>query len=96
MEVNNMETISITDAKRTLLEIARNVADTGENTILTKRGKPYVVLMSAIEYESIMETLEILQDDDALKDIQESEKDIEVGDWITLEELEHELSSESA
>ncbi len=91
-----METISITDAKRTLLEIARNVADTGENTILTKRGKPYVVLMSAIEYESIMETLEILQDDDALKDIQESEKDIEVGDWITLEELEHELSSESA
>jgi len=91
-----MEAISITEAKRTLLEVARNVANTGENTILTKRGKPYVVLMSVIEYESIMETLEILSDDEAMKDIQESEKDIKAGDWVTLEELENELSSESA
>jgi len=91
-----MEAISITDAKRTLLEIARNVADTGENTILTKRGKPYVVLMSAIEYESIMETLELLSDEEALKDIQESEKDIEAGRWTTLEELENALSSRNS
>ena len=91
-----MEAISITNAKRTLLEIARNVADTGENTIFTKRGKPYVVLLSATEYESLMETLEILTDDKALKDIQESEKDIQAGEWITLEELENELSGQSA
>lgn len=90
-----MEAISITDAKRTLLEVARNVADTGENTILTKRGKPYVVLMSATEYESIMETLEILSDKEALKDIQESEKDIEAGNWITLEELENALPGQN-
>ncbi len=90
-----MEVISITDAKRTLLEVARNVASTGENTILTRRGKPYVVLMSAVEYESIMETLEILSDDTALKDIQDSENDIEAGRWTTLEELENDLSSES-
>jgi len=91
-----MEAISITDEKRTLLEIARNVADTGENTIFTKRGKPYVVLLSATEYESLMETLEILTDDEALKDIQESEKDIQAGEWMTLEELENELSGQSA
>jgi len=83
-----MEAISITDAKRTLLEIARNVADIGENAIFTKRGKPYVVLMSASEYESIMETLEILSDNSSLKDIEESEKEIAEGNWITLEELE--------
>ncbi len=80
-----MEAISITDAKKSLLEIARNVADIGENALLTKRGKPYVVLMSAVEYESIMETLEILSDEEALKDIQESEKDIEAERWTTLE-----------
>jgi len=93
--VNDVEAISITDAKRHLLQVARNVADTGENTILTKRGKPYVVLMSAAEYESIMETLEILADQETLKDIQESEKDISEGRWATLEELENALSSES-
>ncbi|MFQ6044660.1 MAG: type II toxin-antitoxin system Phd/YefM family antitoxin [Candidatus Poribacteria bacterium] len=91
-----MEAISITDAKKTLLEIARNVANIGENTVFTKRGKPYVVLMSAAEYESIMETLEILSDDSALKDIKESEKEIAEGNWITLEELENGLSSKSA
>ena len=91
-----MESISITDAKKSLLEVARNVADTGENAIFTKRGKPYVVLMSAIEYESIMETLEILSDDEAMKDIAESEKEIEAGDWGTLKELENELSSKSS
>ena len=91
-----MEAISITDAKKSLLEIARNVADIGENALLTKRGKPYVVLMSAVEYESIMETLEILSDEEALKDIQESEKDIEAERWTTLEELESELPSKSA
>ena len=91
-----MEALSITDAKRSLLEVARNVADTGENAFFTKRGKPYVVLMSATEYESIMETLEILSDAEALKDIQESEKDIEAGRWTTLEELENALSRKGA
>jgi antitoxin YefM len=91
-----MEAISITDAKKTLLEIARNVADTGENTIFTKRGRPYVVLLSAAEYDSIMETLEILSDNSALQDIAESEKEIAEGNWVTLEELENGLSSKSA
>jgi antitoxin YefM len=90
-----MEAISITDAKRSLLEIARNVADIGENTIFTKRGKTYVVLLSAAEYESIMETLEILSDDSALKDIEESEKEIAEGNWITLEKFENGLSNKS-
>jgi antitoxin YefM len=90
-----MEAISITDAKKTLLEVARNVADTGENAIFTKHGKPYVVLMSAVEYESIIETLEILSDNEALKDIQDSEEDISAGRWTTLERFENGLSSKS-
>jgi len=69
---------SVTEAKRKLLKFAR-LASVGKTVMLTRRGKPYVVMMSAAEYESIQETLEILSDPEAMSSLAKSKEDIQAG-----------------
>jgi prevent-host-death family protein len=76
----------LTEAKKELLELTREAMRLGKVFTLTKHGKPAVVLMDAREYESIVETLEILSDPEEVKGIKEGKKDIEAGRWIDLDE----------
>ena len=86
-----METISVTEAKNTLSELTRKIAELGQTVTITKRGKPYVVMVSADEYESIMETVEILLDADAVAAIQKGRQEINTGRKKSLEAVRHEL-----
>ncbi len=83
--------VPITEAKRKLLEYAREVGDMGKTITLTRRGKPYVVMMSATEYESIQETLEILSDTEAMQALAKSKEDIEAGRLVNWQDLKNEL-----
>ncbi|MBU1261465.1 type II toxin-antitoxin system prevent-host-death family antitoxin [bacterium] len=79
--------ISITEAKKGLLGLAREVMELGKVFTLTKHGKPAVVLMDAKEYESVMETLDILSDSEEVKGIKDGKRDIKAGRWTNLEEI---------
>ena len=83
--------VPITEAKRRLLEYAREVGDMGKTITLTRRGRPYVVMMSAAEYESIQETLEILSDTEAMQALAKSKEDIEAGRLVDWKDLKNEL-----
>ena len=50
--------------------------------------------MGIDEYESILETMEILADEDAMESIRKGREDIKAGRWTSLEDLEHELKNE--
>ena len=67
--VHMINTLSLTEARRTFFEIAQSVQAPNTHFILTEHGKPKVALLSADEFESILETLEVL------KDFPELEKD---------------------
>ena len=86
-----METISVTEAKNTLSELTRKIAELGQTVTITKRGKPYVVMVSADEYENIMETVEILSDADAVAAIQKGRQEIKTGRKKSLEAVRHKL-----
>ena len=47
--------------------------------------------MSDDEHESLMETLDILSQPGALKEIRKAEKELKEGKYVTLEELKAEL-----
>jgi len=83
-------TIPISEARRRFFEINDEVQKPGKHYTFTEKGRPKSVLMSAEEYESWMETFEVMRDFPNLKnDIREVEKDIESGNYknfITLEE----------
>lgn len=84
-------TISITEARKKLFQIAKEVQTPGRSYALTENGKPTVIVMSLEEFESWKETIEVVMEFPNLKkDMEQVEKDIKSGDYLkypTLEEV---------
>lgn len=84
-------TLSISEARKKIFEIAKQVQKPATHYTLTEKGRPKVVMMSAEEFESWKETLEIMEEfPDLKKDVEEADKAIRSGEyknWTTLEEL---------
>ena len=59
----------------------------GDPIEITHRGRVEAVLINSEDYESLLETLEILSDPEAMNAIKESEKDIKAGRLTDLEDL---------
>lgn len=85
-------TISISEARKRIFEIAEEVQAPNKVYTLTSDGKPKAVIMSAEEYESWIETMEVERIfPDLDKDIAETKEAIRTGEykkWATLEDLE--------
>lgn len=73
------QTISISDARATLPDLVDKAKDIMDRFIISKNGEPAAVLVSTEEYESWMETLEIMADKNLVKEIREGIKDIAKG-----------------
>jgi len=67
-----METTSLADAKNRLSELVSAVQGTWERVTITKNGKPAAVLIAVDDLESILETLAVLADPEAMAAIEES------------------------
>ncbi len=86
--MRNNTTLSISEARSKIFDIAEEVQKPGRYFTFTENGKPKAVLMSSSEFESWAETLEVMKIfPDLGKDVAEAEKEYQKGDYITLEEL---------
>ena len=86
--MNTKTTLSISEARKKLFEMAKKVQKPSTHYILTEKGKPKVAFMSAEEFESWQETLEVLCDFPNLeKDIKKAEKKTEIKKPFFLEEI---------
>jgi len=81
-----MQYITTTEAKSKLLEIIREIQDAQERYIITRKGKPGVVLMSFDEFEGWLETVGILKDQELLEQINSAREARKNGRSFTLEE----------
>ncbi|MGH9271907.1 MAG: type II toxin-antitoxin system Phd/YefM family antitoxin [Ilumatobacteraceae bacterium] len=61
-----MSTSPLTEVRDNLSEIIENVASTGEEWVITKHGRPVAVILGYDEYESLIETVNVISDDDAM------------------------------
>ncbi|OJI06873.1 hypothetical protein BK004_01905 [bacterium CG10_46_32] len=89
--MNTQHTISTTQARKDIFTITRDVQKPGRYYTLTENGRPKAVLMSAEEFESWAETLEVLRDfPDLDKHVAETDKAVKSGEykkWATLDDL---------
>ena len=60
--MNTKTTLSISEARKKIYKIADEVQNPSIYYTLTEKGRPRVVVMSAEEHESMMETLEVMRD----------------------------------
>lgn len=77
-------TITLKELRPDLPRVVDQIDKKWERYIVTKHGKPSVVMLSIEDYESLMETLDILADPKAVKGLKRGEEDLRKGrtrDW---------------
>ena len=80
-------TIALSEAKAHLSEIMREVGETQDIVTITRGGLPAGVLISAEEYESLIETLEILGDPGIMASLKKAAKEEQKGKLLSHEEI---------
>jgi len=76
---NRSQTMApLTEVRDRLSEFIDDVADTGSDLVVTRHGRPAAVLLGFDEYESLIETLNILSDADTMDALAEAELDADL------------------
>jgi antitoxin YefM len=91
-----MTTTSLADAKNRLSEIIQSAQETHERFVITKNGRPAVVLISVDDLESLEETLDILSDPRLMAEVREAQAEAARGEFATEAELRADLAARRA
>jgi len=81
------ETLPLAEIKARLSEIVDMVEGQHERITLTRNGRPAAVLISPEDLESLEDTLELLSDPKAVREIERARQEIAKGKGIGAEEL---------
>ena len=86
-----METIQdyvpVSKAKSGFLDLIRRIEDSNDTIAITKNGVPEAVLISMKKFKGLMETLEILSDEKAMKSIKRSIKEARKNMWLDFDRV---------
>jgi prevent-host-death family protein len=77
-----MSTEALRTVKDRLSEFVERVQREHERVVITRNGTPAAVLISADDLEALEETLEVLSDKKAVKDLREAEHALAAGDAV--------------
>jgi prevent-host-death family protein len=83
--------IPVTKARTTFTSLVQKANRQLDEFVITVNGLPAAVLISAAEYESWKETMDILSNRKLLKAIREGEKDLQNGKFVTFDQLKKDL-----
>ena len=79
--------ISITKAKSDLLNLIRKLEDSDDAYAITKNGIPEAVLISMKKFKGLIETIDILSDEKAMKSLRKSISEANQGKWVEFDEI---------
>jgi antitoxin YefM len=91
-----MTTQSLAAVKAHFSQVIDDVAGTHERVTVTKNGSPVAVILAVEDYESLMETLEILSDRQAVTEIREAERQMAQGETFGEEQVRAALDDRRA
>jgi antitoxin YefM len=80
------EYIPVTKAKTELLDLVRKIEESDDAIAITKNGVPEAVLISMKKFKGLLESMEILSDEKAMRSIRKSIKEAQKGEWVDFEE----------
>ena len=82
-----MTTTSLANVKAQLSAFVDSVNGTHERVVITRNGEPAAVLISPDDLESLEETIAILSDPEAMRQIEESRTAITEGNVVGLDQV---------
>lgn len=81
------DTLPLAEIKAHLSEIVDRVENEHDRVVLTRNGRAAAVIMSPEDLEALEDTLELLSDPKALKEIDRARQEVARGKVVTAEEL---------
>ena len=86
-----MITIPLSEARARLSELVDEAVRTHQRVEITRNGRRTAILMSADDFDSVEETLDILADPVAMREIEQGLREAREGKLHTREEVEAEM-----
>lgn len=80
--------IPLSEAKAKLSEVVDEIVTTHERVTVTRNGRPVAVVLSTDDLEAIEETVAILSDPAAMRQIEQGRAAVANGDVATKDEIE--------
>ena len=84
-------TVSLKELRPELPKVIDRIDHKMDRYIVTRRGKPVAVMLGVDDYESLMETLDILADPKAMAGLKRGLEDIRKGRVYSLENVQKSL-----
>lgn len=91
-----METKPLAEVRQDLSKFVEVAVTTHTRFDITRNGKRAAVLLSADDYDSLVETLDILADASLVRDIQHALSAVESGDVVSHEQVVADLAARRA
>jgi antitoxin YefM len=88
-----MTILPLNDVKTRFSSIADEVAATHDRVIVTRNGKPHVMVIAVDDFESLQMTHELLAEPGVVHDILTAEQQISAGEFHTMDELRRALEN---
>lgn len=82
-----MTTVTLSEAKTQLARLIKELERLGEPVLITRSGHPAGILLSPDEYDGLLETLEILADEELREAVRAGLSDLEEGRVVEHEEV---------
>jgi prevent-host-death family protein len=82
-----MTVMPFTEARNRLSELIEEVERTHERVEITRHGRPVAVIISPDDLASLEETLDVLANPDAIRQLAESRAAIAAGDVLDADQL---------
>jgi antitoxin YefM len=86
-----MTTLPLAAVRANLSKLVDEAVRTHQRIEVTRQGRRAAVILSADDYDSIMETLAILSDQDLMRELRDAEAEAEAGQVYTLDEVAEEM-----
>jgi antitoxin YefM len=74
-----MSTVPSTELRDKLSDVLDDVESSGSEYVITRHGRPIAVVLGYDDYESMIESLNILSDADTMAAISEGDEDLDEG-----------------
>lgn len=91
-----ISTVSLKELRPGLPKVIKRIDDRLDRYVVTRRGKPIVVMLSIDDYESLMETLDILADPKAMAGLKVGEADVKKGKIHSWDEVKRSIAKLSS
>jgi antitoxin YefM len=86
-----MTHLSISQARNKLTQLADVLGESHETVEVTNRGKPVLAILPWNLYESMMETMEIMADQELMDQVRQGIKEYKAGKGIPVERVRKRL-----